>query len=79
MSATWGPDLTPEFSGLDEPPVRLCCGQRHWTVQCPDGKVMCQLCFGRFEISELYVDPEDGRPVDVCIDCARHEQEKPHG
>jgi hypothetical protein len=36
-----------------EPPVRLCCSQRHWGSICPDGKVMCQLCFERFEVKDL--------------------------
>jgi hypothetical protein len=59
---------------LDEPPVRLCCGQRHWTVQCPDGLVMCCLCFGRFPVTELHAD-EHGYIWDVCKTCKREEQE----
>ena len=58
---------------MDEAPVRLCCGQRHWTVACPDGKVMCCLCFNRFEQDELHEDGE-GR-WDVCIACHEHEEE----
>ena len=54
---------------LDRPPVRLCCGQRHYGAVCPDGKVMCCLCFSRFEIAELNVT-EDGTPEDVCRPCA---------
>jgi hypothetical protein len=60
------PDLT-------SPPVRLCCGQPHWGAQCPDGKVMCCLCFGRFSIDELAVDPDDGKHWDICLDCERRE------
>ncbi len=57
-----------------ETPVRLCCGQRHWTTQCPDGKVMCCLCFSRFEVEELHIDG-DGEREDVCEPCAQREEE----
>lgn len=53
-------------------PVRLCCGQRHYGAQCPDGKVMCCLCFGRFPVEELNVT--DGSPEDVCVTCAANER-----
>lgn len=56
-----------------EIPVRLCCGQRHWTVQCPDGKVMCCVCFSRFELEQLHID-EDGDRENVCIPCAEHNE-----
>ena len=49
-------------------PVRLCCGQRHMTTQCPDGLVMCCLCFHRFPIAELTTEP-NGDKVDVCMGC----------
>lgn len=49
-------------------PTRLCCGQRHFGLVCPDGKVMCCMCFNRFEKSELFVD-EQGLRVDVCVPC----------
>lgn len=52
--------------------VRLCCGQEHSGVVCPDGKVMCCLCFLRFEIAELNVG-DDGRKEDVCRKCAEEE------
>lgn len=52
----------------DEAPVRLCCGQRHYGVLCPDGKVMCCLCFGRFDVSELS-ETVDGDKQDVCSAC----------
>lgn len=58
---------------LRESPVRLCCGQRHWGPQCPDGKVMCCMCFDRFEVEGLSVDPEDGITIDVCLACAANE------
>lgn len=54
-------------------PVRLCCGERHWTVECPDGKVMCELCFQRFELAELYVD-SNGTIWDVCRTCSAPER-----
>ena len=53
-------------------PVRLCCGQKHFGPQCPDGKVMCCLCFDRFEIADLNVTA-DGNPEDVCKKCAEKE------
>lgn len=58
---------------LNEPPTRLCCGQKHYGVQCPDGKVMCCLCFDRFEVKDLTLT-EDGTPEDVCKSCNRIEQ-----
>jgi hypothetical protein len=54
-------------------PVRLCCGQRHRTTACPDGKVMCCLCFSRFAQEELAVDPEDGLKWDICQGCKEDE------
>lgn len=50
-------------------PVRLCCGERHLGVQCPDKKVMCCLCFGRFDLKDLNTNP-NGKKEDVCIKCA---------
>ena len=47
----------------EEPPVRLCCFERHWGAVCPDGKVMCVVCFERFDESDLWIDPIDGIPV----------------
>ena len=52
----------------NEPPVRLCCMQRHWGVECPDGMVQCCICFGRFGKEELYVD-HTGTKWDMCKDC----------
>lgn len=54
------------------PPVRLCCRQRHWGVQCPDGLVMCCLCFDRFDAENLN-DTGDGHKENVCKDCAARE------
>lgn len=62
---------------MDEPPVRLCCGQRHWTVACPDGRVMCCLCFERFGQDELFGDEEGA--WDVCLGCHDKEQEVMEG
>lgn len=58
---------------LSQPPVRPCCGQRHWHVVCPDGKVMCCLCFRRFGPDQLHVD-EHGDRWDVCAGCAEQER-----
>lgn len=52
---------------LEQPPVRVCCFQRHWGAVCPDGLVMCCLCFQRFEVKDLIV--EDEEVVDVCKVC----------
>lgn len=56
----------------ERPPVRLCCGQRHWDAICPDGLVMCALCFDRFEIKDLHVTP-DGNVENVCNRCSEME------
>jgi hypothetical protein len=50
-------------------PVRLCCGQRHLGAVCPDGMVMCCVCFYRFSPAGLYVDAQKDR-WDVCLGCA---------
>jgi hypothetical protein len=52
---------------------RLCCGQEHDDLPCPDGLVMCCLCFSRVPVSELN-EPTPGHPEDVCKPCARAEQ-----
>lgn len=49
---------------LTDPPVRLCCFQRHYGVQCPDGTFMCCSCFGKFPVAEA----TDG--YDVCQRCS---------
>ena len=59
------------MSDTDEPPVRLCCGKRHYGAMCPDGKVMCCLCFGAFDVDQLNV--VDGQREDVCKECANEE------
>lgn len=48
-------------------PIRACCGQRHMGARCPDGLVMCCVCFDRVPISRL--SSLDGRPQDVCLSC----------
>ena len=58
---------------LSEPPVRLCCGQRHLGAQCPDGFVMCCHCFSRFPVSQLATD-EHGDKIDVCQKCNEKER-----
>ena len=58
---------------VSELPVRLCCGQRHAGPVCPDGKVMCTLCFERVEQDGLYVD-NDGVRWDVCKECGMVEE-----
>jgi len=63
----------PYDSPLTSIPVRLCCGKRHWGVVCPDGKVMCCICFERVSQSDLNVLP-NGKKEDVCKACAKMEQ-----
>lgn len=61
----------PTGSAAKDAPVRLCCLQRHWGAVCPDGKVMCQLCYRRYDIKDLTED--DGVPIDVCRRCSAQE------
>jgi hypothetical protein len=56
-------------------PVRLCCGQRHAGAVCPDGLVMCCICFSRFPPAGLYVDGHGDR-WDICRACGRREEEE---
>lgn len=56
-------------------PVRLCCGERHYGVQCPDGKVMCCLCFERFSVEDLS-ETVDGDKQDVCLRCDEMERQR---
>lgn len=58
----------PQQALFDVPPVRLCCGMRHVGPACPDGRVMCSICFFRFTQDELWVDPQ-GSKWDVCREC----------
>lgn len=55
------------MTGPDHPPVRLCCGTRHWGVQCPDGLVQCCICWNRVKPDYLVV--VDGVRQNVCLDC----------
>jgi len=59
----------------EDGPVRLCCGQRHHSVECPDGLVMCCLCFHRYKPEDLSIDEATGKQIDVCIECKRREEE----
>lgn len=57
---------------LHDPPYRLCCGRPHWGVVCPDGKVMCELCFKRVNQEDLHRIEEgdlQGMREDVCQKC----------
>lgn len=60
--------LVREEATMREPPVRLCCFQRHYGAQCPDGRVMCCVCFNSFVVADLAT--ENGVPLDVCKACA---------
>jgi len=69
--ANGGGHLVSESSCFQHP-VRLCCMQRHLGPICPDGKVMCQLCYDRFDMADLYVD-EHGDRWDVCRACQEND------
>lgn len=55
---------------LDGAPVRLCCSQQHWGPVCPDGLVMCCICYGRYETDELFVDATEVT-WDMCANCGK--------
>jgi hypothetical protein len=59
-------------NALLDAPVRLCCGQRHFGPVCPDGMVMCCLCFERVSQDKLNV-ASNGQKEDVCNECAERE------
>lgn len=61
---------------MTEPPVRLCCFQRHYGPVCPDGLVMCCLCFKRVPVDQLTRDAS-GDLVDVCNECMGDDQWEP--
>lgn len=58
---------------MSDAPVRLCCMQRHFDTVCPDGKVMCCLCFDRFDQDDLHTLP-NGKREDVCRECGITEE-----
>jgi hypothetical protein len=72
MSATWFVATFTREPVVIEP-VRLCCGLAHNGPLCPDGKVMCCLCFARVELKNL--NKVNGTYEDVCIPCAEYEKE----
>ena len=59
-------------TALLDAPVRLCCGQRHFGPVCPDGMVMCCICFERVSQDQLNV-ASNGQKEDVCKQCAERE------
>lgn len=59
---------------MAEGPVRPCCGQRHYGVRCPDGLVMCELCFERVSDDVLMGDEHDpSLRWDICQPCGFRE------
>jgi hypothetical protein len=56
-------------------PVKLCCGQRHGgSVRCPDGLVMCELCFERVTDDALMRDFDDpSKRWNICKPCGHRE------
>ena len=56
-----------EHSAEKDAPVRVCCGQRHYGVECPDRMVMCCVCFERFGKADLMT--QNGITYDVCKRC----------
>ena len=61
-------EIPGQLALFDTPPVRLCCGTAHAEPVCPDGQVMCCICFGRFTQDELWVDGQGDR-WDMCKEC----------
>ena len=59
-------------------PVRLCCGSRHFGPVCPDGLVMCRMCFKRVHQDKLNVTA-DGIKENVCRDCEEEEKSRIKG
>lgn len=57
-----------------EPPTRLCCGKPHYGAVCPDGKVMCCLCFERVNQEDLNTGPDEQKE-NVCKACAEMERQ----
>lgn len=57
----------------DKPPHRLCCGKPHFGAVCPDGNVVCCLCFKRVVLSDLNA-ASDGQNENVCKACVREEE-----
>lgn len=57
---------------MDTTPYRLCCGQQHWSVTCPDGLVMCCICFERVPSADVWEDDE-GTRWDMCRECGREQ------
>lgn len=65
-----------------EHPIRNCCQQHHLGPVCPDGLVMCRICFKRVSRDRLHVlDDGDGAEVssapiyeDVCRACRARER-----
>lgn len=60
----------PQTLIIDRDPVRLCCSQQHWGSVCPDGRVMCCICYGRYDPDELHVDAT-GVTWDMCAGCGK--------
>jgi hypothetical protein len=67
------PPATARYQAMSLPadPVRLCCGERHSGVQCPDGLVMCCLCFTRVPLNGLHKTGSGYE--DACLSCAADE------
>lgn len=61
------------FTPHENAPVRLCCGQRHFGVVCPDNLVMCCLCFERKSQDDLNIN-SGGVKENVCKTCAEAEK-----
>jgi hypothetical protein len=72
-----------EHSAEEGAPIRVCCGQRHYGPVCPDGLVMCCICFKRLPKDRLALLEEgdgssaESAPIyeDVCRTCRRREEQ----
>lgn len=82
--ASWPPlkdalaryDALHKEAGPIEHPVRLCCGKRHLSVQCPDKLTQCCLCWERFPADGLNM--VRGIAENVCLRCAEEEERNRH-
>ena len=53
-------------------PFRICCGKQHWGAVCPNGTVMCCMCFYNVTQDKLHVLP-NGMKEDCCQECYNKE------
>lgn len=52
---------------MSDPPIRLCCMQRHYGATCLDGTFMCRICFDKFPAAQSW------HGYDICLGCGEKE------